>query len=434
MLVERTPPDRDRLVDLLRAVALAAVVTGHWLKQGWYVDTQGGLHRAGLLGIAEWTHPFTWVFQVMPVVFVVGGYADRRSWMRARSESIGYGAWLAGRTERLTRPLVPLLLFWIVVTPTAPLLGLDDDWLRIASRTSLVPTWFLATYVVVVAMTPWLLRLWERWGTATLVAAAALAVAVDTASILSGSTALGLPNLVLVWGTLHLLGMAWSDGWFDVPHRAAWCAAAGLALTAALVRVGPYSVSLVGVDGYGVNNTYPPRATLLFLGFFLVGTAVAAGGHLRRLLAHDRPWAGVLVVESRLMTVYLWHLTALGLLGAASLHLGGLGLHARPATATWWLQVPGWFALLTCTTLVLVLLVGRWEEPTGRRAVTDIRPALPLLEVAVTAAGLGVLASRGMTDGVLTWTVAVVTVVALVVLDRLLCPDPRRRTSADART
>ena len=39
--------DRNRVVDLVRVLALGAVVLGHWLKQGWYVDDGGTLHRAG---------------------------------------------------------------------------------------------------------------------------------------------------------------------------------------------------------------------------------------------------------------------------------------------------------------------------------------------------------------------------------------------------
>lgn len=66
-----TTSDRDRVVDLVRVLALAGVVVGHWLKQGWYVDDGDVLHRAGLLGIAPWTHPLTWVLQVIPIFFIM---------------------------------------------------------------------------------------------------------------------------------------------------------------------------------------------------------------------------------------------------------------------------------------------------------------------------------------------------------------------------
>jgi hypothetical protein len=421
-LVRSTPADRSLAVDVVRVLALAAVVLGHWLKQGWYVDATGVLHRAGLLGIATWTHPLTWVFQVIPVFFVVGGFANAHSWRSAARRGVGYGAWLAGRIERLTRPVVPLLVFWLVATPLAPLVGLDDDWLRIASVTSLVPTWFLATYVVIVAVTPLSLSAWGRWGVRAPLIGLVTACLVDLWSIRTGSTAVGALNLVLVFGTLEMVGFAWADGWFSERRRAVACSVGGLAATALLVWLGPYGMSMVGVSGHGLNNTYPPRATVLFLGLFLAGGAIAAEPWLARLVADPRRWRATVALEARLMTIYLWHLTALGLLGAAALALGGFGLTHHPNTREWWLIRPAWLLALAATTLVITLVVGRWEDPTARKAASGTGTLLPVLEVAVACLGLAYLASEGMARGTTSWAVAATTVTALVLLDRLLCP------------
>jgi surface polysaccharide O-acyltransferase-like enzyme len=428
-LAAKTPAERSRAVDLVRVLALGAVVLGHWLKQGWYVDAAGGLHRAGLLGIAPWTHPLTWVFQVIPVFFVVGGFANARSWRSAQRRGTTYGSWLAGRTERLTRPVVPLLLFWLVVTPVAPVLGLGGDWLRIASVTSLVPTWFLATYVVIVALTPLTLAAWDRWGVRAPLAGIAAICLVDVASIRTGSTAVGAINLLLVYGTLQQVGFAWSDGWFSDRRRAVACSLGGLSVTMLLVWLGPYGMSMVGVSGHGLNNTYPPRATVLFIGLFLACGAIAAEPWLARFVADPRRWRATVALEGRLMTIYLWHLTALGVLGAAALSAGGFGLTDYPNTREWWLTRPGWLLVLAATTLALTVVVGRWEDPTARKAASGTRPLLPLLEVAVACLGLAYLASEGMTRGAVSWGVAAGTVTALVVLDRLLCP-PRHGAPA----
>src|SRR5688572_13710689 len=66
------PREHDPVVDLVRGGALLVVVLGHWVMQGLYVGGDGDLHRDGLLGLATWTHPLTWVLQVMPVIFAVG--------------------------------------------------------------------------------------------------------------------------------------------------------------------------------------------------------------------------------------------------------------------------------------------------------------------------------------------------------------------------
>lgn len=431
-LVRSTPADRSRAVDVVRVLALAAVVLGHWLKQGWYVDAAGDLHRAGLLGIAPWTHPLTWVFQVIPVFFVVGGFANARSWRSATHRGVGYGAWLAGRTERLTRPVVPLLLFWLVVAPLAPLVGLGGDWLRIASVTSLVPTWFLATYVVIVAVTPVTLAAWGRWGIRAPLAGLAAACLVDLWSIRADSTAVGALNLLLVFGTLEMIGFAWADGWFADRRRAVACSVGGLATTMLLVWLGPYGMSMVGVNGHGLNNTYPPRATVLFIGLFLSGGAIAAAPWLSRLVADPARWRATVALEGRLMTIYLWHLTALGVLGAAALTADGFGLTEHPDTREWWLLRPAWLVALAATTVVITVVVGRWEDPTARKAAAGTPPLLPLLEVAVASLGLAYLASEGMTRGATSWAVAATTVTALLVLDRMLCP-PRHGVPAPGR-
>lgn len=433
-LVDATPDDRNRTVDLLRVAALVMVVLGHWLKQGWFVDADAELHRAGLLGIATWTHPLTWVFQVIPVFFVVGGFANAHSWRSSRARGVGYGSWLAGRMERLTRPVLPLLLFWIVVTPVATAVGTGDRWLEVASVTSLVPTWFLAAYVVVMALTPPTVGLWDRWGGAAIALGAAGALAVDAVSIGLDHELVGVPNLLLVWGTLHLAGIAWADGWFAERRRAVALAATGLITALLLVGLGPYGVSMVGVDGYGINNTNPPRATVLFLGFFLTGTAIAFEGRLHRLVSGPRLWTAVVVLESRLMTVFLWHLTALGILAALAMRLGGLGLHQRPNTVEWWLLRPPWILVLLALTAVVTALLGRFEDPSWRRVPTGLSRTLPLVEVAVTCLGLAVLASEGMTRGALTWGVAVGTVVVLWFVDRaMLAPGGRTNVPAGHR-
>jgi hypothetical protein len=309
--------------------------------------------------------------------------------------------------------------------------GLGGDWLRIASLASLVPTWFLATYVVIVAITPLTLVAWERWGVRAPLAGLAATCLVDLWSIRADSTAVGALNLLLVYGTLETVGFAWSDGWFSDRRRAVACSLAGLGVTMLLVWLGPYGMSMVGVSGHGLNNTYPPRATVLFIGLFLACGAISVEPWLARVVADERRWRATVALEGRLMTVYLWHLTALGVLGGAALAAGGIGLTDYPDTKEWWILRPVWLLALAATTLALTLLVGRWEDPTARKASSGTPALLPLLEVAVACLGLGYLASEGMTRGPTSWAVAAGTAGALAVLDRLLCPPrhgaPSRR-------
>ena len=68
---DSTPSDRKRVVDLLRGASILVVVFGHWLMAA--VTIEGGELSAGhLLILADWTHPLTWVLQVMPIFFLSG--------------------------------------------------------------------------------------------------------------------------------------------------------------------------------------------------------------------------------------------------------------------------------------------------------------------------------------------------------------------------
>lgn len=390
-LVKDTPAERDRVIDLMRVIALVCVVIGHWLMQGVYVDDDGP-HRDGMLGLAPWTHPLTWLLQVMPIIFLVGGFSNALSWRRAR-DGTTYGAWLYWRTRRLTRPLLPLLVFWSAVASLAGLVGVNRDWLRIASKASLAPTWFLAVYLLVVALVPITLWVWDRIGLASIVAGLLLAGIVDIVSLAADNWLVGVLNILLVWGTMHQVGYAWLDGAMGGQAFRWWLALGSFAALVALVWLGPYGVSMVGVDGFGVDNTDPPRVTLLLLGLWQVGVALVLERRLRAVTARRRVWVVTAAVESRMMTIYLWHLTALGLLLGLAMWTGS-GLHAVPDTAGWWLALPLWLAVLAVTTGLITWSIGRYELPPGSRP--DVPVVVSLAEALAMSAAIAALAHYGL--------------------------------------
>ena len=399
-LASATPADRNRVVDLLRATAILTVVLGHWLMAAVMVR-DGDLVPNAVLNIAPWSHPLTWVFQVMPLFFIVGGYANGLSWRSARRRGDTYAVWLRARLQRLAAPVVPLLVVWLVIASVAFAAGVPGATLRTASQVALVPTWFLAAYILVVALAPLLLRLWERCGWWSVAGGLLVGGAVDAISIGAANLWVGFANYVVVWATVHQLGFAWLDGSLAGVRRRVTLAAIGLAGLVALVWAGPYPVSMIGVDGAALNNSYPTRVTLAFLGMFQGGLVLLAEGRLARWLQRPRVWGATAVVNLRIMSLYLWHLTAMVLVIGVSLLLGGFGLRPAPLTTAWWATRPVWFAVLGGVTLVLVLAFGRFERPTR-----DLRPAPSLWRPAVATlalcGGLGVMAGAGLVsaDGV----------------------------------
>ena len=112
-LAESTPSDRNRYVDFLRAASILVVVLGHWLMAAPQMVGDGVAFNH-LLSTTEWTHYLTWVLQVMPLFFLVGGYANAASWRSARLRGEPYAAWLRARLRRLVLPVLPLLAVWAV--------------------------------------------------------------------------------------------------------------------------------------------------------------------------------------------------------------------------------------------------------------------------------------------------------------------------------
>jgi fucose 4-O-acetylase-like acetyltransferase len=153
-LAERTPAQRDRYVDLLRALALMLVVLGHWLITVIRYEPDRRLTGHSALEYLPWAYPITWLFQVMPVFFMVGGYANATSLSSRRDRGGDAVGWLQDRAARLVRPTTALLLALAAAALIAQPLGADPGQTRTAVWVASIPLWFLSAYLVVVVLTP----------------------------------------------------------------------------------------------------------------------------------------------------------------------------------------------------------------------------------------------------------------------------------------
>ena len=390
-----TPADRNRYADLLRLGSLLVVVVGHWLMAA-VTLSDGQLSGQNVLVAQPWSRWLTWAFQVMPVFFFVGGYANATGWASARDRGTGYVAWLRARAARLLRPAVPVIALWVPLAGMLALAGVPDDVLRLGTGAVMVPLWFLAVYIVIVALTPVTVWLHERYGMAAF-AGLVVAAAVVDAVHLAGVPLVGWTNFVWVWAAVHQLGYLWRDGLLT---RSRWAApafaVAGFGALVVLTLLLGYPVSMLGVDGAARTNNAPPSLALVALGLGQVGLLLAVRHVAERWLARARVWAAVVTAGSVAMTLYLWHMTAM-IAGIGIAY--GLGLLPDTAFDTgWWVTRPLWIVFLAVLLAPLVALFRRYER-VGAVAALRTRPetvALTVAGVVGVCAGLGLLILRGV--------------------------------------
>ena len=360
-MAAKTPEERNRYVDFLRAVSILMVITGHWLIVALqYQD--GALIPGDLLVMQPRTQWLTWLFQVMPIFFIVGGYANAVSLESARRKDIGYAGWLAARLHRLVTPLLVLLLGWTLLAVVLRIAGVSGDVIRLASRAALIPTWFLAIYTMIVLLAPATYLAWRRWGFASFWAFAVIAAVVDFIFFAADIRWAGWSNYFWVWLAVHHLGYAWRDGRMGSPGRLIVYSILGMSALVLLIFQGPYPFAMVGSPDVGLSNTLPPKITLLALGITQFGLLLAIEAPMRRMLSGVRIWAATVLINSMIMTLYLWHLTVMVIIVALAFLAGGLGLGLDPGSAEWWATRPIWIGVLYAVLLPVTLLLSTFER------------------------------------------------------------------------
>lgn len=401
-MTERTPPTRNRYVDFLRAASITVVVLGHWLIAAAYVNN-GKAELGHLLDLSPWSHWLTWALQVMPIFFIVGGFSNSITWQKTLQSGGTYAEWLDSRFRRLVAPVLPLLIAWGILGVGAGLLGVAPATLRVGSQVALVPTWFLAVYLMVILAVPWTYRLWKSLGLGSVAVLALVAALLDAAAFGAFSAGgdgvawLRWLNYGFVWAAVHQLGYAWRakrlTGW-----RAPAVGAGGLATLLGLVHLGPYPISMVGVPGQAISNSLPPTIALLALGMFQGGLLLAVEGPARRWLDGRRAWAATVLVNAKIMTLFLWHSTVMVLLLGVLVALGGRGLGIEPATGIWWWSRIPWVAVLAVLLLPFLAAFGRFERAPKPGGTTP-RTWRLLLGSVLFCFGIALLALDGVGGG-----------------------------------
>jgi peptidoglycan/LPS O-acetylase OafA/YrhL len=364
-----TPPDRDRAVDALRALAILGVVLGHWLVTALVTDGGGVLHSASPLQHMPWLSPVSWIFQTLAVFFLVGGHVAAKSHAAARARGTGYRQWLATRLARLFAPVAAVLVLWTVAAIGMLATGAGLETVRTLLTLALSPLWFLLVFAALTAATPLVARLHPLWPLSVV-------LHIDLFRFGFGGPAwLGWINVAAGWLVPCCLGAAWARG--GLRSRAIrWALLLGAAAaTAALVLWAGYPASMVGVPGAEISNLNPPTLAAVAFGLAQCGAALLLLGPLRRVLQRPAAWAAVALVNLSAMTVFLWHQTALMAVTTTGLLAGALpGLHTAPHSPGWVLARFAWlpvFALALSVCWGAFRLYEQGRRPAPPKVVRD---------------------------------------------------------------
>jgi hypothetical protein len=335
------------------------VVVWHWVFSvvTWRAD---GPHAGNPIGSTPGLWLLTWVLQVMPAFFLLGGYANRRSWESTRGTSHRYSRFARKRLSRLVVPTAIVVALALAARTVVLALSPDAAWVDRSLRLLLSPLWFLGVYLVLVLLVPITARLHTRGRELGLLLFVGAAAWTDLLRFHYEVPYVEWLNFVFVYGFAHQLGYWWDD-LKALPRRVAvTITLAGVLALSVLTGFGFYPRSMVGVPGDRFSNVAPPTLALLALALVQVGLVLLLRPSVERALERRRSlgrfadWA-----NDNAMSVYLWHFTGYALF-AGLLVAAGLSIPSD-STAAWWLQRP-LFLLGPALCVAPILVVFRRVE------------------------------------------------------------------------
>ncbi|MCL1801278.1 MAG: acyltransferase [Promicromonosporaceae bacterium] len=383
----RTPQHRLRNLDAIRACSILAVVFGHWLVLVVRVvpAAGGGVQEVwGNNALPELTGLWlvSWLFQVMPLFFLVGGIVSPGSLGKTRARGGTVAQWLASRYFRLMSPATVLVALTGVGAFIATLAGVNPDLISQSVWAVVMPLWFLVIYLIAVLTTPWLTQALAQFKWRPIGALILLISLGDALRLTFGNERLAYLNYLFVYLLFYSLGVAWNLAIFRPRPGLAWLIiGASLGLLLLATGPGPYPTLMVDFAGQGLNNTAPPSLALALLGTGQIASAWLVSPHLQKLLERrPRLWFAVVQVNRVTLTLFLWHMVA-AVFGVYLLK----ALNALPTwvvggpfgSVDWWLGRLRWLAVLIPILAFLVLIFYRveaWYLPPLRLLLPERHP------------------------------------------------------------
>ncbi len=349
-------PQRNHLIDLARVGSMLIVVIFHTLL--WQI-----LFVDGQIRVVPWAPGpvwwgISWICTIIPVFFVAAGYSNAVVVDTWRATSDAYAGFLTLRGTKLLGPLTLFVIVFTTIGSLAAWLGWPEQAATL-SRQFAQLLWFLVTYLLLLAAAPLAVWIHDHWGGWIMLPLLAGVIAVDVAVRLTGDLELQWVNLLFAWPLAHQWGIAYHRGWFRgwrVPQLLGLLTA-GAALIAVLVIGFGYPAAAVAWADIPVANLLPPTLVIVVLGWCqtVVLALLEKAGTADRL--RERTARGVRLANALLLSVYLWHIPVIVMVGGA---LAGLTL-LWPAASAFLLNPLLLVILVLAAVTVIVPLVARVE-------------------------------------------------------------------------
>ncbi len=353
--------DRNRAVDFYRAAAMLCVAFGHWAAIVIGLDANGEVFGGNALEYNVDLSWMSWLFQVMPLFFVVGGFSSAMSLDSHNARDGRPQDWVIARLRRMTAPAAVLAGSWLAIIAVGFALGVGN-LVGIGAVAAAIPLWFLSNYAIDTAVAPYVLPAFRKSPKLVLGGGIGLYLAlealrfVEVDGILGTLTNIRHLNWVLGWLLFQVAGFAWRDGMLPTGKNLVAFAGVAWAAAAAAVTVGPYPMAMVHFDGIVHSPTYPPSLALMLFGLAYSATALVFAPAISNYLTKSaKAWSVVVGANAIAMSVYLWHMTAAVAASAVFYAMGWLPT-AAVGSADWWFQKA---PLMLASTVILVGIVSK---------------------------------------------------------------------------
>lgn len=370
---------RDRYADFLRAFSLIIVILWHWCFTILLWRDRGPT-ATNPIGFTSGLWIATWLLQVLPLFFYVGGHVHLMAWRRAQARGTPLHSFVLRQVRALAIPSMALLVTWIVLGVILAQFY-DAQWVAKMVKLIVSPLWFVGIYLLLIALLPVALWLHKRFDSLVLVWLGGLAMVVDIVRFRYDVEWIAWLNMLFVWGLAYQMGF-FHDRIVAAPRRIDWTLTlVGFFGLVGLVFSGLYPGSMVGVPGQG-SNMAPPTLCILALVMFQVGVAELARPWVEKRMQVSKQWARVTSVMTRFaMPLFLFHTTGMALSRAVEWLLRGSVNEPTRPDLEWWLGRPlAIVGPLLCTLPVIYLFGRKWTRARPAPAAGPDQAANPDVE------------------------------------------------------